>query len=261
MTASDASSAAAAIETLEFETDSGLGQQARIGLIVLQTDQTIEHEFAALMRDEGVALYHARIPNAMEVTPETLREMELALPRAAALLPPSFGFDAIGYACTSGATMIGEARVDEIIRALHPLAKTSNPITACKAALGALGLRRIALVTPYAPEVTLEMQANLRDAGFDTTAVASFNQTDDFTVARTSAESILNAALTIGAREEVEGVFVSCTSLRALDVIAEAEAQLGKPVIASNQALAWHLRRLAGLRGAPPHSGRLFAVA
>jgi maleate isomerase len=253
--------APAAIETLDFETDDGLGQKARIGLIVLQTDQTIEHEFARLMPGDGTVLYHARIPNAMEVSPETLRQMQVDLPATAALLPTSFEFDAIGYACTSGATMIGEAEVDRMIRAVHPQAKTSNPITACKAALSALGLKRIALVTPYPPEVTLEMQANLRGAGFDTVAVASFNQSDDFTVARISSQSILNAATTIGARDDVEGVFVSCTSLRALEVIEAAEAQIGKPVIASNQVLAWHLMRLAGLNDQPARAGRLFTTA
>ena len=246
------------IETLDFKTDSGIGDIARIGLIVLQSDQTIEHEFSALLQGEGVALYHSRIPNAMEVTPDTLRQMEMDMPRAAELLPSAFDFDAIGYACTSGATMIGEARVDEIIRGLHANAKTSNPITACKAALNALGLNRIALVTPYAPEVTLEMQANIRMAGIETNAVASFNQSDDFTVARITAESIYEAAVQIGAREDCDGVFVSCTSLRALEIIARAEEALGKPVISSNQALAWHLMRLSGLDLAPKGAGQLF---
>lgn len=251
----------ATIETLKFKTDDGLGQDARIGLIVLQTDQTIEHEFAQLMADDGIALYHARIPNAMEVSPETLRQMQHDLPATAKLLPTSFGFHAIGYACTSGATMIGEELVDQMIRNVHPQAKTSNPITACKAALTALGLHRIALVTPYPPEVTLTMQANLRAAGFDIIALASFDQSDDFTVARISRDSILSAVLNIGARKDIDGVFVSCTSLRALEIIPEAEAQLGKPVISSNQALAWHLQRLAGLTHWPARSGHLFTNA
>lgn len=248
----------ARIETLPFETDTGLGDAARIGLIVLQTDQTIEHEFARLMRLPGVALYSARIANAMEVTPDTLRQMALQLPASAALLPRAFGFDAIGYACTSGATMIGEGRVAELIGREHPGVPTSNPITACKAALAALGLRRIALVTPYAPEVTLEMQANLQADGFATRAVASFNQSDDFTVARITAESILNAVMTIGARDDCDGVFVSCTSLRAMEIIAEAEHRLGKPVLSSNQALGWHLLRLSGLHHKAQGPGRLF---
>mgnify|MGYP000483538724 CR=1 FL=1 len=122
-------------EELPFKVDDGLGARARIGAIILQSDQTAEHEFATLLRQDGVALYHARIPNAMDVTPETLRAMERDLPAAAALLPGAFDFDAIGYCCTSGATMIGEGRVDEIIREIHPGAKTTNPLTACKAAV------------------------------------------------------------------------------------------------------------------------------
>ncbi|UWQ13143.1 Asp/Glu racemase [Aliiroseovarius sp. M344] len=249
------------VETLDFTTDEGLGGRARLGLIVLQTDQTIEHEFSTIFdQDSDVALYKARIPNAMDVSPATLRQMALDLPRTAALLPPSFDFDVIGYACTSGATMIGEDQVDALIREVHPEAKTTNPITAVKTALGTLGLERIALVTPYPVDVTLEMQDNLRRAGFQTNAVASFNQSDDFTVARITTDSILNAVLRIGARDNVDGVFVSCTSLRALQVIAKAEAALGKPVISSNQALAWHMMRLAGVSDIPSNAGRLFST-
>ena len=248
----------ALIKRLSFTTDEGIGKRARIGLIILQTDQTIEHEFSSLLRRDEVALYHARIPNAMDVTPETLRQMEQDLPKAAALLPDQFGFDAIGYCCTSGATMIGEARVDQIIRQIHPKVKTSSPLSACKAASAALGLTRIALVTPYAPSVTSEMQQNLQAAGFQTNAVASFNQSDDFTVARITSQSILDAIKTAGARDDCDGVFVSCTSLRALPVIAEAEAHLGKPVLSSNQALAWHLMRLAGVDDCPENAGQLF---
>ena len=109
------------------------------------------------------------------------------------------------------------------------------------------------------PDVTLQMQANLQDAGFETTAVATFDQSDDFTVARISAESILQAITQIGTRSDCDGVFVSCTSLRALQVIPKAEAAIGKPVIASNQALAWHMMRLAGLEEDLRQAGQLFS--
>jgi maleate isomerase len=105
------------------------------------------------------------------------------------------------------------------------------------------------------------MQANLRAAGFDIITVSSFNQSDDFTVARISSASILNAILAIGARREVDGIFVSCTSLRTLKIIPEAEARIGKPVISSNQALAWHLLRLADQTNQTIGYGRLFSTA
>lgn len=246
------------IQRLLYEVDDGLGACAKIGLIVLQTDQTIEHEFASVLRRDDVALYHARIPNAMEVTPETLKQMEADMPVAAGLLPAQFDFDVIGYCCTSGATMIGEDKVDQVIRQVHPKALTSNPLTACKAALHTLGLTRIALVTPYAPSVTTHMRENLKEAGFAINAIASFSQSDDFKVARISSQSIQNAIEAIGARDDCDGVFVSCTSLRTLPIIAAAEARLGKPVISSNQALAWHLMRLAGIGDCLENSGQLF---
>lgn len=41
--------------------------------------------------------------------------MQRDLPKAAALLPAQLSFDAIGYCCTSGATMIGEDNVMEVL--------------------------------------------------------------------------------------------------------------------------------------------------
>jgi maleate isomerase len=249
------------VAKMKFVTDGGLGTKARLGLIVLQTDQTIEHEFANLfVQQDAVALYATRIPNDTEVTPETLRKMSIDLPHAAGLLAPKLKFDVIAYACTSGATMIGEARVDELIRDFHPVAKTTNPLSASKAALVALGIRRIALVTPYAIDVTLQLQASLSNAGFEINAVATFDQIDDFTVARISADSILNAVLEIGKRDDCDGVFVSCTSLRTMQIIGDAETRLGKPVISSNQALAWHMMRLACLSYRPLNAGCLFTA-
>ena len=63
------------VAKMKFVTDGGLGTKARLGLIVLQTDQTIEHEFANLfVQQDAVALYAARIPNDMKVTQATLRQ-------------------------------------------------------------------------------------------------------------------------------------------------------------------------------------------
>jgi maleate isomerase len=71
------------IEHLPFETDGGIASRARLGLMVLATDFTIEHEWRAIMAGlPGVALYQSRILNDAQITPETLRAME---PRIAAL--------------------------------------------------------------------------------------------------------------------------------------------------------------------------------
>ena len=77
-------------------------------------------------------------------------------------------------------------------------------------------------------------------------------------VGKIDAASILRGAISVGSSDDVDGVFVSCTNIRAVSVIPEAEKVLKKPVTASNHALAWHLLRLAGVRDTNPHAGRLF---
>ena len=253
------------IQTIPFETDQGLGQSARIGMIILQTDQSIEFEVSQILYPSGpkaeIALYHSRIPNHSIVDQDSLQQMSEELPQASALLPNEFEFDAIGYGCTSGATIIGEARVDQLIKTAHPHAQTTNPITACKAALRALGLRKIALVTPYGVDVTKAMQETLEASNIAISAVATFNMTDDFTVARIAKKAIKDAVLAIGKEPDCEAVFVSCTSLRALPIIAETEALLAKPVLSSNLVFTWHLMQLCGLEAGPENKGFLFESA
>ena len=43
---------------LDYETDLGLGTRATLGLVVLRTDETMEHEFRRYVPADGVALYH-----------------------------------------------------------------------------------------------------------------------------------------------------------------------------------------------------------
>lgn len=248
------------IERLTFTTDAGAGARARLGLLVLESDQTMEWEFRDLTHLPGVSVYHARLANATTVTPETLAAMEQELPVAARLLPDYLGLKAIGYGCTSGATIIGEDRVAEIIAKAHPGVPSTNPLSAAKAALAALGVSRLGLLTPYTPDVTEAMQARFEAAGISVRVVGSFYEESDVVVGRIDAASILQGAISVGSSDDVDGVFVSCTSLRAASVIPEAERALNKPVTASNHALAWHLLRLAGIADTNPNAGRLFQM-
>ena len=246
------------IERLPFNTDAGAGERARLGLLVLESDQTMEWEFRDLTHLPGVSVYHARLENAVTVTPDTLAAMEQQLPVAARLLPDYLGLKAIGYGCTSGSTIIGEDRVAEIIEAVHPGVPSTNPLTAAKAAFAALGVSRLGLLTPYTPDVTEAMQARFDDAGISVKLVGSFYEDSDLVVGRVDAASILQGAVSVGSSDDVDGVFISCTSLRAASVIPKAEKVLNKPVTASNHALAWHLLRLAGITDAKAQAGCLF---
>ena len=245
------------VQRLKFTTDDGVGPRALLGLIVLESDQTVEAEVRSL-RLEGVAHHVSRIPMGATVTEETLQAMEARLPVAAGLLPSSFGFDAIGYACTSGATLIGANRVAAAIATEHPNVPCTDPITAAVAAFATLGIQSIGLVTPYNAEVTLRMAAHYEDGGVEVAAIGSFLEEDDNVVGRITEASVAHAVRRIGAEPECDAIFVSCTSLRTFGVIASLEAELGRPVVSSNQAFIWHLLRLASIEDRVPSLGTLF---
>src|SRR5277367_4079749 len=88
--------------------DEGLAVRAAIGLVVLATDQTMEHEFRALVRQPGVAFYESRVFNDNEITPETLRAIGARIAPAADLILPSINLDVVAFGCTSATMTLGE---------------------------------------------------------------------------------------------------------------------------------------------------------
>jgi len=239
---------------LEFQSDGGACSDGAFGLVVLQTDLTLEPELRGVFG--GYGLYHARIPNAPEVTPDTLAAMAREMPQTAALLPPEVRV--IGYGCTSGATIIGPQRVAALIRQAHPRAEVTDPISALLAACAHLGVRRLGFVTPYVAEVSAAMRARLEGAGLTIAGFGSFEQVEDRVVAGISEASTLTAIEKVASMGACDAVFASCTNLRGFGIVERAEAATGVPVLTSNLALGWHMLRLAEAETAGRGPGRLF---
>jgi len=244
---------------LPYATDAGWSERAALGLIVLQVDETVEQEFPALVADTPTRLYHARIPSGDDLTAETIARMAHDLPAAVRLLPPAVDFACLGYACTSGAAVLGEERVTALVGEVHPGVPVTTPLTALRAACAALGVRRLALLSPYIAEVSDALLGRLEDAGIVIAGFGSFDQREERVVARIAPASVLGAAIEVGAGADCDAVFVSCTNLRVAGIVAAAEARLGKPLLFSNQVLAWHMLRLAGIADPLTGRGALFA--
>ncbi len=245
---------------MPFAVDSGIAHRARIGLIVLATDHTIEHEFRQMMRLDGVALYQSRIQNAAQINAATLAEMERGIASATGVILPGIKLDVVAYGCTSGTVVIGEDRVFQRIHESRPDIACTTPITAAIAGLKKLGAGRIALLTPYVEDVNQLLRRFIEARGIAVPAMGSFNHEDDNEVARIAPESTKAAVRELARDPNVDGVFVSCTSLRVAAIAEELENELGKPVTSSNHALAWHCLRLAGIDDEISGLGRLFRI-
>jgi maleate isomerase len=255
----DASATFTDFGVLPSTLDDGLAARAAIGLLVLATDQTMEHEFRQLIRLPGVAVYGARLFNDADITPETLRAMRDRITPAAELILPGIHLDVVAFGCTSASMALGEGEIFRQVRRARPEVACTTPITAAFAAFKALGARRIGVLTPYAPEVNDVVRDYLNRHGADVAAFATFDRRDDREAARISVDSIAAGIAALVRNARLDAVFVSCTSLRLAERIEAIEADVGIPITSSDHALAWHCLRLAGVNDAVPHAGRLFA--
>lgn len=232
----------------------------QIGLIVLQEDETVEDDFRRLLPAE-VSVMVSRVPSGRDVTPESLAEMEGHLSASAALFPRSAALSALGYGCTSGAAQIGAGRIAARVAQGGPTCPVTEPVSALVAACRALGLRRLALLSPYVAPVSDRLRRVLAGQGLETPAFGSFGVSEEAIVTRITQASVIDAARAVAGGADVDGVFLSCTNLRTLDAIPILEQELGLPVLSSNLVLAWHLLKMAGVDLPAGRSGRLFAPA
>lgn len=220
------------------------------GLVVLQTDETIEPDFRVLFADDPSPIYVSRIPSGKEVTTSTLSQMETALPAAADLLPKARSYNVVGYGCTSASSVIGSDRVEKMVQQTCDVAHVTNPLRAATACATELGVAKFALLSPYIEEVNIPLRAAFAKNGISTDVFGTFGEAQEEKVVRISKSSVVEAATELGNDPNVEAVFLSCTNLRTLSAIPEIRERIGKPVLSSNQALAWHMKRLnSGLKG------------
>lgn len=225
-----------------------IGKSGTIGLIVLRTDETIEHDFRRIFPDRDIALYVTRVPSGADVTTETLASMSDNLPTASGLLPDTLQFDIVGYGCTSGSAVIGTDKIQQLVKSTCNTKFVTDPLSSLVDICRAHNVKNLGLLSPYVQSVSQTLRDALQSRGISTPVFGSFDEVEEAKVAKIAPASIRDAAIEIGRSPLIDGVFLSCTNLRTLDVIPEIESKIGKPVFSSNQALAWNMARLAGIK-------------
>ena len=232
-------------------------RQTQLGLVVLQSDETLEYDMRRLL-PEDVEVLVSRVASGTELSTDMIAGMEDRLTDAATLLPRDAVISAVGYGCTSASAQIGSARVAELIKQGVSTPHVTDPAAALIAACKTLGVTRIGMVSPYIASISDQLRAVISNAGIAITRFGSFNEPIEGNVVRITAQSLRDAATTVAEDPGCQAVFLSCTNLRTLDVIEEIERAIGKPVLSSNQVLAWHMLRLSGKSAPPAAPGRLW---
>lgn len=235
------------IQHLPFELCADSDALPAVGLVLLQSDESMEHELRRWLPDT-IRLFHTRIPNSVTISSDSLLQMKRSLPASVALLPSATHYKVIVYGCTSASTVIGEQAVCDAVRSVFPGVAVTNPLSAIKARLDDLGAVRVALLTPYVEDVSRALIDNLQGNDRRVVAAASFNESRDDRVARIAPASLMQALEKLAAAESPDAIVASCTNLRMYGLVEQASEALGIPVISSNSAVAWHIRTLLDMQ-------------
>lgn len=247
------------MERLAVRLGDGPGPRGRIGFIALANGHVSELEVAEMVPRDDVVVYVNRVMDDDVIALDNLRAIEADIARAAAGILPDGRIDVMVYGCTSGTMALGEETVASRIRSVRPGIPVTTPLTGAIAAFRTLGVSDLAMFTPYSAEVTTAMADYLQRRGVRVSRVATFDVLNGSDMNRIAPSAIRDAALNMGSGG-AEAVFICCTALRACGVIEEVERELGKPVVTSNQALAWHALRLIGYDRAVEGYGRLMRL-
>ncbi len=130
-----------------------------------------------------------------------------------------------------------------------------------KAAFAALGIRRLALVTPYTTAIQTRVIENLGKLGLDVVAERHLEDSGNFSYAEYSDGFVAGEVRESIRAAGPDAVAVLCTNYRGARAAAEIESETGIPVLDSVAVTLWGTLALAGLPvGALAKHGQVFSA-
>jgi maleate isomerase/arylmalonate decarboxylase len=228
---------------------SAYGWRAKLGLIVPPTNTVNEGEWSRMV-PEGVTFHTRRMKLHADTTSEAGRAALYAdIGQAVGDLTPA-RVDVVAYGCTAGSMISPPDALPHHIAGVAGCAAVTTA-AAIVAALKALGVRRLSVATPYHQALNDHEEHFLTDNGFEVLAIAGLGigaggPHEYIRIAETPLDAVADHARRVF-RPGSDALLISCTDFPTLPLLPVLEAELGVPVVTSNQATFWAALRAAGI--------------
>ena len=211
-----------------------------IGLLTPQANTTVEPEAWALL-PTGYSLINARLvsqaPGLNQRLLDYFDQLETSL-----LQFGNAPLSVLALACTGSSYLMGREKEAQWVNAWQ--ARLNIPVVtagmAVTAALQALGVRRLDLLSPYAADLTQASIAYWKSHGFDIGTVQVVNSSDPgfHAIYTTSSESANNAAQALRT-SSADAVLMLGTGMPSLKTLLTQRDRTGPPWLSSMLALMW----------------------
>jgi len=221
-------------------TDLEYAPKGLIGALTPQANTTVEPEFAILW-PPGYAMINARLTSPHGTIEARLRDYwattEASLDQFA-----NAPISAVAFGCTGASYLAGKDEEDALVARIED-ARGYPFVTSARAvcdALGALGARRIGLVSPYPDALTEASIGYWESRGLTIGECASaFNPDSEFHPIYSLGASSAGEALALLREKPVDAIVMLGTGMPTLAPIAGAAGWDGPPVISCMLCLAW----------------------
>jgi maleate isomerase len=237
------------------------GWRARIGFVTpSHTAENNPYEFY-LMAPPGVMLIHTTLG----ISGLTQEQYELGLSRMGEAIQALLDrrVDAIVQAGVP--PIVTRAWIeDDLIARVQQL--TSVPfvtdIGACIAAMRALRMSRVVMLTPFEDDLHVMLADHVAKAGITVVCADSLRRSFAFrAISSLPLGTIYSAAKDLyRATPDADGIWITGALMPSVGIIDALERDLGVPVVSSMQAMAWAGFRSAGVDDQVAGFGRLFTV-
>ncbi len=220
------------------------GARLRIGMLIPSGNVIIEPQVNAML-PPGVALYATRLSLRGSSEAELLAMAQNVEEAARLLAHANVGLVAFNCTAVSTYSKAMEADIQRRIAAATglPALMTSAAIVE---GLKRLKVKKLVLLTPYLPEVNAREVRFLEESGFEVLAEKGLGLNTNTEMALLEPDVWVEMARK-NRTNDADAYLVSCTAVRSAEVIDVLEQELGRPVVTSNQAIAWHCLREGGI--------------
>jgi maleate isomerase len=238
----------------------------RVGLIVPSSNTTIETEVPAMLRAARLGVdftFHSSRAVLHNVDADSLARMVAEGDRCVAELSDARP-DVLVYACLVAVMAAGpraheasEARLAEIARDHGCDAPVISSAGALIRTLQREGAARVAIMTPYMPELTRRVAEYIEAYDIEVVDSLSLAVSDNVEVGRLDSSRLPEHARSLDLSRADMLIASCCVQMPSLPALDPIEEQTGLPVISAATATTAELLDALGLERAVPDAGSL----
>ena len=243
-----------------------VGYRCKMAVIVPSTNTTVEHDYAVL-RPHGVTFHAGRMyidrpdlgsdEDFEGLLLQIRASMDVALRDVMTCRPDHVVMGMSAETFWGGVE--GSRAFEDCVRAATGLG-VSTGATSTRMALERLGVRRIAVISPYQPIADANVTRFYEESGFDVVRFVGLRAPSATAIAEIGPDRMIEVLRDIDG-PDVEAIVQVGTNLSMVRLADEAERWLGKPVIAINAAVLWHALRTNGIEDRIDGAGALLRDA